>query len=164
MFVVIFLGAIVLANLAIALLGPGAAPIIAFLLIGLDLSLRDKLHDTWRGQHLPLRMGVLIATGSVLSYALNRSAGQVAVASFIAFAAAASADALVFGLLRRRGWLTAANGSNVVGAAVDSTLFPLLAFGAFLPWVMLGQFVAKSLGGACWAAVLARVRQRTVPA
>ena len=48
------------------------------------------------------------------------------------------------------------NGSNIVGAAADSLIFPTLAFGAFLPWVVLGQFVAKVAGGALWALVLAR--------
>ena len=45
--VVIYLGAIVLANFMILWFGPAVSVINAFLLIGLDLSLRDRLHDAW---------------------------------------------------------------------------------------------------------------------
>ena len=50
--VFIYLLAVVLANMLILLLGPQAAVITAFLFIGLDLSLRDKLHDQWHGKKL----------------------------------------------------------------------------------------------------------------
>lgn len=46
------------------------------------------------------------------------------------------------------------NGSNVAGALVDSAVFPTLAFGEVLPLVILGQFAAKSAGGAVWSLVL----------
>lgn len=47
------------------------------------------------------------------------------------------------------------NGSNLIAAAVDSLCFPLLAFGWPLLWqVVLGQFLAKLLGGAVWAWLL----------
>ena len=47
--VVIYLGAIVLANFMILWFGPAVSVVNAFLLIGLDLSLRDRLHDAWGG-------------------------------------------------------------------------------------------------------------------
>ena len=46
------------------------------------------------------------------------------------------------------------NGSNVFSAAVDSAVFPTLAFGVFLPWVILGQFAAKVAGGFVWSMIL----------
>jgi hypothetical protein len=52
------------------------------------------------------------------------------------------------------------NGSNVVSAAIDSLVFPTLAFGALLPWIVAGQFAAKVAGGAVWAAVF-RSRRST---
>lgn len=55
-----------------------------------------------------------------------------------------------------------ANGSNVVGAAVDSILFPTIAFGVFMPWTILGQWVAKTFGGAFWAWIIERVGWREV--
>ena len=46
------------------------------------------------------------------------------------------------------------NGSNVAGSAIDSIVFPTLAFGVFMLEIVLGQFVAKFLGGFLWSLVL----------
>ncbi|NIV38564.1 MAG: VUT family protein, partial [Anaerolineae bacterium] len=90
----------------------------------------------------------LIGAGSVLSWVLNRDAGQIAMASFVAFACAGVADAIVYHLLGDRARMLKINGSNVVSAGVDSFVFPALAFGFPLLWgVMLGQFAAKVGGG-----------------
>lgn len=48
----------------------------------------------------------------------------------------------------------------MAGAAVDSLIFPTLAFGALMPHIVLLQFVAKVAGGAMWAALFARTVQR----
>jgi hypothetical protein len=48
------------------------------------------------------------------------------------------------------------NISNTGSALADSVLFPTIAFGVFIPWVVLGQFLAKTLGGAFWAWILTR--------
>lgn len=156
--VIAYLAAIVLANLAIAKLGPAAAPGIAFLLIGLDLSLRDRLHDRWRRDNLALRMFGLIVLGGVLSVALNPAAVTIAVASSVAFMAAAAADGLGYHLLREKVWFTRANGSNLVGAAVDSVVFPWIAFGG-LNWQTVGaMFLAKVVGGAVWSGLMTERR------
>lgn len=160
MLVIAYLVAIVFANLAVATYGPWVTPITAFLFIGLDLVARDRLHESWRGRGLPWRMALLIVIGSALSWLLNRNAGPIALASCIAFAGAAVTDALVYQALHRQSWVVRANGSNVPAALVDSLLFPSLAFGVLLPWVVLGQFVAKVAGGALWSLVL---RRRVVP-
>jgi uncharacterized PurR-regulated membrane protein YhhQ (DUF165 family) len=57
-------------------------------------------------------------------------------------------------LLRGKQWLVRANGSNVIGAAVDSIVFPTLAFGAFLPAIIALQFAAKVAGGLIWSIVM----------
>lgn len=154
MIVLAYLAAIVAANLTIAAFGPSAAIVVAFVFVGFDLVCRDALHDRWAGPALWPKMLVLVAAGGALSYLLNASAGQIAIASTVAFAAAALADAVVYHALRRRRFLERANGSNVVGAAVDSILFPTIAFGAFLPAIVLGQFLAKVAGGALFAYIL----------
>ena len=154
-----YLAAIVAANLTVAAWGPGMTVFNAFAFVGLDLVARDKLHDAWHGNGLVWKMGALIATGSVLSWLLNQNAAQIALASFVAFACAAVVDTVAYHLLRRRVWWQRVNGSNVVSAAVDSVLFPQIAFGAFLPAIVLGQFVAKVAGGAVWSAVLGYVRK-----
>jgi queuosine precursor transporter len=156
-YVFLYLIAIVLANLTTSLFGPGWSVVNAFLFIGLDLTARDKLHDAWHGKRLVIKMGALIAVGSILSYALNRNAGQIAIASFIAFAAAAITDTIVYSFLRRRSYMQRVNGSNLVSAAVDSVIFPAIAFGLPLRFdIMLLQYVAKIVGGYAWALVLRR--------
>jgi queuosine precursor transporter len=162
--VAVFIGAITAANLLVAWLGPWFSPVNAFVLIGLDLSLRDWLHDRWRNQLW--RMGLLIAAAGVLSWALNPAAGRIAVASVTAFTVAATADALVYHRLIDRRWMVRANGSNVAGAATDSVIFPLVAFGLFpgVAAVIALQFAAKLAGGFVWAAALNPWRSRAAAA
>ncbi len=150
-----YLLAIVLANLSVAAWGPSVTIVNAFLFIALDLSSRDALHEAWAGRGLLWKMAALIAGGSALSYALNRDAGPIALASCAAFGISAALDALVYSRLVGRPWWQRVNGSNVAGAAADSLIFPLLAFGWPPLWmVVLGQFLAKIAGGAIWAWVL----------
>jgi uncharacterized PurR-regulated membrane protein YhhQ (DUF165 family) len=157
-YIAMYLVAIIAANLTVARFGPSATVLNAFLFVGLDLVARDRLHDAWHGNGLAWKMAALIAVGSLLSWLLNQAAGQIALASFVAFAAAAVVDTAAYHLLRNRVWWQRVNGSNVLSAAVDSLVFPQLAFGAFLPAIVLGQFAAKVLGGAVWSLVLGRGR------
>jgi uncharacterized PurR-regulated membrane protein YhhQ (DUF165 family) len=143
--------AMTLANLSVAAFGPAISPINAFFLIGLDLALRDWLHVRLR----VWQMGALIAATGALTYILNPAAGQIAVASACAFTAAALVDWGTFARLRGS-WMFRANGSNVAGAAVDSLLFPTIAFGALMPHIVAMQFVAKVAGGALWAWLIGR--------
>lgn len=143
--------AMVLANMSVAQWGPAVTPINAFVLIGLDLTLRDWLHVRVR----PWQMGALIATTGMLTYMLNPAAGQIAIASACAFTAAALVDWAAFARLRGS-WTSRANWSNVAGAAVDSLLFPTIAFGALMPGIVLAQFLAKVAGGAVWTWALGK--------
>ena len=157
--VFVYAAAMTLANLSIATWGPWVSPINAFVLIGLDLALRDWLHVRLKAW----QMGAVIASTGLLTYALNPAAGMIAAASACAFSAAALVDWATFAWLRGS-WLFRANGSNVAGAAVDSLIFPALAFGALMPHIVALQFVAKVAGGAIWAALLARTVQRKAEA
>src|SRR5262245_28324273 len=91
-----YLAAIVAANLSVTHWGPTAAVYNAFLFIGLDLTCRDRLHDLWHGRLLR-NMALLIVAGSVLSYVCGLllgsgpQVGRIALASCIAFGAAATA-------------------------------------------------------------------------
>jgi uncharacterized PurR-regulated membrane protein YhhQ (DUF165 family) len=155
--VCLYLIAIVLANLSVAKFGPNATILNAFLFIGLDLSSRDKLHEAWKGKGLFWKMVLLIAVGSFLSWLLNKNAGPIAIASLVAFAASASTDTMIYSLLHSRPHFVKINGSNILSAAVDSVLFPALAFGFPLLFsVMIWQFIAKVLGGFVWSIVLSR--------
>ena len=87
-----YAAAMILANLSVAAFGPWVSPINAFVLIGLDLALRDWLHVRLR----VWQMGVLIAGTGALTYALNPAAGMIAIASSAAFTAAAVVDWATF--------------------------------------------------------------------
>ncbi|MBK9052034.1 MAG: VUT family protein [Chloroflexi bacterium] len=164
-YIILYLVAIVLANLSVATFGPTVVIINAFLFIGLDLTARDQLHEAWRGNNLLIKMMALIASGSVLSWLLNRNAGSVALASFVAFAAAATVDAIIYHLMGKYPRWLRINGSNIPSALVDSIIFPTLAFGSFLWPIVLGQFAAKVLGGFAWSLLFRWIDQRqTVPA
>lgn len=152
---ILYISAMLAANLIVAKLGPWASPILAFFLIGFDLSMRDWLHIRLRA----LQMIGLIGVAGALTYVLNPAAGMIAVASAVAFTSAALVDWATFAILRGS-WLYRANGSNVAGATVDSLIFPTLAFGALMPHIVALQFVAKVAGGAIWAWMLARTAQR----
>jgi hypothetical protein len=162
----IYIAVLVAANLLVAWLGPWFSPINAFFLIGLDLSLRDKLHDAWQGRQLALKMGGLVVAAGLVSYLLNPATGKIAMASIIAFVCAMTVDAVTYQLLRKRSWIQRTNGSNMAGAATDSLLFPTIAFGGLLPHIVAMQFLAKVAGGAVWSVLLNRpnlLRTKTAP-
>lgn len=153
--ILLYLSAIVAANLIVTTYGPKVAVITAFFLIGLDLTSRDALHDAWQHRGLWWKMALLIAAGSLLSYLLNRSAGPIALASFVAFALAGLADTLTYSLLKDRARLVRINGSNVVSAGVDSVAFLSLAFGWPPLWgIVAAQWLAKVAGGFLWSMVI----------
>lgn len=150
--VIVYALAMTIANLSIAEFGPKVSPINAFFLIGLDLALRDWLQVKLKTRE----MGLLILASGGITYLLNPSAEMIAIASAIAFTGAAVVDWAVFTKVTGS-WFKRANTSNVAGAAVDSLLFPTIAFGSLMPHIVLMQFVAKVCGGYVWALLLNHV-------
>lgn len=152
--VALYLAAIIAANLIVAWLGAWISPYTGALFIGLDLTVKDSLQDKWTHNGLVWRMGLLILTGSALSWLLNRNAGRIALASFVAFAVSSGIDAVIYALVPRpraekMGW------SNLFGSVADSVVFPALAFG----WppsyeLVLAQMAFKLAGGQFWTLVL----------
>jgi len=151
---VVYASAIIGANLLVAIFGPVITPLNAFVLIGLDLALRDWLHLRLP----PQRMALLIVVTGGVSYLLNPTAGVIAIASAVSFMTAALADWWVFAKLQGS-WQRRANLSNVCGAAVDSVLFSTLAFGALMPEIVLAQFIAKTMGGGLWTLAINYARK-----
>ena len=141
--------AMIAANLLVATFGPSVTAINAFFLIGLDLTLRDWLHvrlKTWQ-------MGGLIIGTGLITYLLNPASGMIAVASAVSFLVASVVDWAVF-VKTTGSWIKRANVSNMAGAAVDSLLFPTIAFGVLMPEIIALQFIAKVSGGAVWSFLL----------
>lgn len=153
--ILVYAAAMTLANLSVATFGPAMTPINAFVLIGLDLALRDWLHLKLR----PYQMFMLIAVTGALTYKLDQSTATIAIASAAAFTTAALVDWAVFARLHGP-WFFRTNVSNIAGAAVDSLVFPTLAFGVFLPQIVAFQFLAKVFGGALWAWALLRLTKQ----
>jgi len=154
----IYIAALVAANLLVAWLGVWFSLVNAFVLIGLDLSLRDKLHDLWEGDNLPIKMGGLIATASIVSYAINPATGMIAFASLAAFSLSMVVDAFAYQYLKNKQWMIRVNGSNVAGSAVDSLVFPTIAFGGLMLEIVALQFIAKVGGGFVWSHILKRFK------
>lgn len=162
--ILIYAAAMTLANLSIAHFGPWVSPINAFVLIGLDLALRDWLHMRLRA----VQMLALIGASGALTYALNPSAQHIVIASAAAFTLAALVDWQAFSRLSGS-WLRRSLGSNVAGAVVDTAAFSALAFVLLSPapkpmevvmQIAALQLAAKVAGGSLWAALLARTVRR----
>jgi len=150
----VYIAAISAANLLVTEFGPWFSVVNSFILIGLDLTLRDNLHE---------RVGVcnviaLSLIAGAVSFAINPASAHVSLASSLSFVLANVADTAVYHTLRTKAWFVKANASNVFGALVDSIAFPLLAFGVVMPTVSAAQFAAKVLGAALWSLPLARSR------
>jgi len=154
-----YLAAIVAANLIVAAYGPAAVVPVAFVFVGFDLTLRDRLHERWPSRDRAARMLALIAAGGAISWLLNRDAGPIAVASTVAFLAAALTDWAVYSALGGRSPFVRVNGSNVASATVDSALFVGLAFG-WLPGIIAAQLVAKVAGGLVWYFAIRAIDRR----
>lgn len=124
--------------------------------------MRDALHEKW-GANLKRNMGALIVSGSLLSYCLNQAAARVAVASALAFGVAALIDTIVYEIGGRRGWRKSRRvlTSNICSGAMDSILFPLVAFGCLPVLLVLAQWLAKVAGGALWLKILPKEKHET---
>ena len=145
--VVIFLAAIVAANLIISHFGQWALPITALFLIPLDLVVRDVLHERWKGKGLVVKMFVLIFVGSALTAILNHNAINIALASCIAFFSASTINYITYSLLYSKARLIKMNVSNTLAAITDSLVFPAIAFSTFNMALSTTQSLTKILGG-----------------
>lgn len=154
-----YLGAVVAANLLASHYGPSITPYTALGLIGFGLATRDRLADAF-GVKRWVRQAALIAAGSLISYLANANALSIAEASCIAFAASEGVEAVLYFGMRNQSWLERANKSGIVGAAIDSFLFPTIAFHAVLWATIFGQFTAKTAGCFVFSLLLGRIRVR----
>lgn len=157
MLLIMYIAAIVAANLTIAYFGASATAVVAFVFIAFDITSRDRLHELWHDRGLHWKMPLLILTGAAVSFALNTAALPISVASFVAFIAAGATDTAVYQWVHKAQWVTKVNISNVASAVVDTLVFVVLAFGFPVLWnVVLWQIVAKVVGGFVWSILLAK--------
>lgn len=156
-----YLACNVVANLVVAEYGQAALVWTAFILIPFDLASRDFLHEKWsKKNNLISKMFLLIVTASVLTYATNASAVNVAMASTIAFICAATVDTIVYHLLKSCRTIVKMNASNICSATIDSIIFPLIAFQAINLTLSASQTALKIAGGLLWSLLLARILRK----
>lgn len=121
---------------------PGLSAPSGVLMVGLALVLRDLVQR---------RLGALWGAGAILAGALLSAAfapPALVLASTAAFLISEFADMAVYTPLQRRGLVLAAVASSLVGLAVDSAAFLLLAFGSL-------DFLAGQVVGKAWMVALA---------
>jgi hypothetical protein len=153
--VLVYAAAIICANLLAAHYGPSITPYVALTLVGIDLSVRDWLQV----QISRRQMAMLIPIAGMMAYLLNPAVRPIAIASTVAFIVSEWAEWGTF-TLTSGSWFSRSVKSNTVAAAVDSLIFPALAFHAWLPWIVLAQFLAKTMGSTVWAYCLQFVPMR----
>lgn len=112
------------------------------LTIGACFVLRD-----WLAQVAGFRFGLaVIPVAGAASYLIGFTAGwsslqKIAVASVIAFVVSETVEAAVFAPIRKRSLAAGVLASGIVGNALDSWLFLMLAFGSLS--FFWGNFVGK---------------------
>ena len=110
-------------------------------------------YSSW---HCTRQLALLVVRTLNLVFGLQRPDDALAIARQ-RLATDARCDEAVHHQIRT--WLAMLEvyGGDIVAAAADSLIFPALAFGLPLLWpVVLGQFVAKVVGGAVWSWMLRR--------
>jgi uncharacterized PurR-regulated membrane protein YhhQ (DUF165 family) len=152
--VFIYILAIVAANISATLFGPNVTIINSFVFIGLDITCRDFLHEKWNKNRLFLKMLTLIILGGIISFLINFNSLRIALASSLTFVIATSIDFFIYQLLKRKSKSARVNSSNLVSSIVDSIIFPTVAFGSFLPKIIIFQIIAKISGGYLWFKIL----------
>lgn len=151
----VYILSVVLANLSASHFGIWVTPINAFLLIGLEITVRDLLHE--RINHVQL-VGVVLVAG-VVSYLINIESQNIAIASFIAVVVSCLIDYFVFKRVKGS-WLKKSNCSNVFSSASDSLIFPTIAFGSFNIYVVALQFILKLTGGFLWSLLINKFKNK----
>lgn len=121
---------------------PGLSAPSGVLMVGLALVLRDLVQR---------RLGIFWGAGAIFAGAVlsaTFAAPSLVLASTAAFLISEFADMAVYTPLQRRGLVLAAVASSLVGLAVDSAAFLLLAFGSL-------DFLAGQIVGKAWMVLLA---------
>lgn len=155
--IVLYIGAIVLANWLVTRFGQAALPFTAFFLIPFDLIIRDLMQDRWQGRAtLFARMALLIGAGGTVSVLTATGSFRVNLASLAAFTFAGICDALTYQWMIRYGRIFRINGATALAAISDSIIFALIAFSS-VSWALVGAQVGmKIAGGFCWSLVMFR--------
>lgn len=157
--VLVYVGMIVIANGVVSRYGQEALPFTAFMLIPLDLVVRDLLQDRWqirrRGQMYAMML-TLIFGGSLVSYWTTIASPRIATASMAAFCLTGMIDLLTYQAMVKLGRVFRINAATVVAAITDTLIFVAIAFDNADTMLVVYQIAAKCCGGLFWSLVLYR--------
>jgi hypothetical protein len=143
--ILLYLVALIVANLTISVFGENGFYVVGFLLIPIDMLLRDILHERWK-DNISIRMGGLIALGGVLTWLLNTDTLIIGIASVSAFTASMVVNTWIYQRMFGSSRVTKMNVSNFFASIVDSSVFILIFFG--FDWkIILIQSLIKFSGG-----------------
>ena len=124
-------------------------PLNAFVLIGVELVLRDVMHESLS----KIRMLSIVVVAGIISFLINADSKNIAIASFVAIVVSCFVDYYVYHKTKGT-WIKRSNTSNFFSGFTDSLIFPLIAFGVFNPYVFVLQWLAKFVGGFIWTLLL----------
>lgn len=117
--------------------------------VGATFILRDAVHTRYGRTGAYQALGAAIVLAGITSWLLGDTL-LVLVGSCAAILLSEAADTEVFARLHRRLGVRV-GASGIVGSAIDSVVFPVIGLGlsgivpwAFIPNVMIGQFVVKT--------------------
>lgn len=148
--ILIYVLAVIAANLIVWKFGKYGLFISSFTLIPFDFVMRCYFHERWKGAKLVFNLGVLITCASIATYLINMHTQQIAIASCAGFIVANIVAGLLYQVLIKRTYFVKINLTDLAAIVVDSICFQLIAFGGIDAVVTGGQIVIKFAGGLLW--------------
>ncbi len=146
----IYLAAFVLANFIVQWFGQYGLIFTALLLIPFDFVMRCLFHEPWKGFELFWKLGLLVATASLLTYWINIDTKAIAIASATGFVSAQLLAGIFYQLTIDQKPIIKVNGSDFFGIIADSIVFQMVAFGGVNWVVSVSQIFLKIVGGIFW--------------
>lgn len=154
LFILLWLAAFVAANLLVNHFGAYGLWVSSFLLIPFDFVCRCLFHETWTGRRLVMNLTALTILSGCITFLINNGALNIALASFLGFAAAQLGAGIFYQRNKNKSWFYKVNISDLVAIVFDSVVFQLVGFGTLNIYVTTGQVIIKFLGGLMWYFIL----------
>jgi len=149
-----YLISLISANLLVQHFGAYALWASSVILIPFDFVTRCLLHEKWKGTELISKLFLLTFAACVATYAINKNAESIALASIIGFASAQVSSGIFYQLNKRKNFFFKVNISDLFAITFDSIFFQLIAFGSINFLVTIGQIAVKFSGGLLWYYIL----------
>lgn len=149
-----YLISIIGANLLIKSFGAYALLFNSFFLIPFDFVVRCILHEKYANSNLVVKLFLLTFIACIITYALNKDAEYIAIASILAFTSAQIGAGIFYQLSKKKSYFFKVNISDLFAICFDSIVFQLYAFDRIQVSIVFWQIVVKFLGGLMWYFIL----------